>query len=70
MLTPVQASDLQPGDQIQDHDWTLTVATAIEGDWTNGGGRRHHGIVVVTRQLGPNYPQHYALAEIVQVKRP
>lgn len=70
MLTPMQASDLQPGDEIRERDWKLTVTSAKEADWTNGGGRKHHGIEVITRQLGPNFPQHYALAEIVQVNRP
>lgn len=69
MIMPVQAADIQPGDRIQDRDWTLTVASVRRADWTDHSGK-HTGIEVVTRQLGPNYPQHYALAEIVQVDRP
>ena len=69
MIMPVQAADIQPGDRIQDRDWTLTVASVVETDWTDRKGK-HHGIEVITRQLGPNFPQHYAVAEIVQVDRP
>lgn len=70
MLTPRMACEIQPGDRINDHGVTLTVASAKEADWTNGGGRRHHGIEVITRQRGPQYPSRFALAEIVQVDRP
>lgn len=70
MLTPVLAAELQPGDQINDHGVTLTLASVVETDWTNGGGRRHHGIEAISQQRGPLYPLHFALAETVQVRRP
>lgn len=70
MLTTVLAVELQPEDQINDHGVTLTVASAVETDWTNGDGRKHYGVEVITRQRGPRYPVHYALAETVQVRRP
>jgi hypothetical protein len=52
---------------IEEGDWLLDVASAVEGDWTDHAGA-HHGEVVVTRQLGPAYPLHFALDQIVQVK--
>lgn len=72
MIGPVQASDLLPDDALPTHDWAgvhaLHIASAVEGDWSDSRGR-HHGMVVITRELGPQYALHYALAEVVTVER-
>lgn len=68
-MAAVMAADILPTDTIAIRDWrSLHVASVTEGDWTDHAGP-HHGIIAVTRELGPLYPLHFALAEIVQVTR-
>lgn len=67
-MTAVLARDLHAGDVLQEHDWTLDVTSAVEGDWTDRTGP-HHGEIVITRQLGPLYPRHFALDQMVEVNR-
>lgn len=67
-MTALAARFLHPGDVLVEHDWSLTVTSVVEGDWTDHAGP-HHGEIVITRQLGPLYPQHYALDQMVEVSR-
>jgi hypothetical protein len=73
VIGPVMAAELLPGDALQEHDWagihSLHVTYAREGDWTDNAGALHHGMVVGTRELGPLYERHFALAETVTVER-
>lgn len=68
MIGPVVAAELVAGDVLVEHDWRLTVARAYQGEWTDHAGV-HFGEIVVTRKLGPAYPLHFALTQLVQVER-
>lgn len=69
MIGPVMAADLLPGDVVIENDWRLTISAAYQGEWVDQAGVRHFGEIVITRQLGPGYPQHFALAQPVLVDR-
>ncbi|HEX5347885.1 MAG TPA: hypothetical protein VFW64_12425 [Pseudonocardiaceae bacterium] len=59
-------------DEVSLYDWrdrhALHVACAVVGDWCDHAGRRHHGVIVTTRELGPIYQLHFDSAERVRVK--
>jgi hypothetical protein len=72
-VTAVMGRDIHVGDALPMHDWagekSLHIASVVEGDWTDHDGLQCHGMVVVTRELGPLYAMHFGLAQIVEVTR-